>query len=259
MSNDNPFSSSSNPFETPASNFSPHAPGEAVPISPQIFTLDYVVQTTKEIYMERFAPVFFSTLIFWGVSFVGGLPAQFAQGLMNPELGIVKDEAGLLLMAALWFFFYIISLVINVWILAGHTKFLMQVVRGETENYGVIFSGPNFLSLLGTSLLYYLMLGFGMVFFILPGIFLFTALWPCIYLVIDDRTNTLGSFGTAWEYTEGNRLTVFLLALVMILVSLCGLLLCCIGVIFAFPAILLGYVVAYFAITGQPTFLDARK
>src|SRR4029453_2532598 len=107
------------------------------------------------------------------------------------------------------------------------------------------------LPVLGVSILLGLAIGVGMLLCIVPGILLALMWWPAYYLVVDDKSPVMESFGKASEITKGNWGTAFLLGLLGFVIMLVGFLALCIGVIFAAPLCMTLWPVAYLMMSGQ--------
>jgi uncharacterized membrane protein len=75
--------------------------------------------------------------------------------------------------------------------------------------------------------------------------------WPSYYLVLDGRASVFESFAQAYNITEGNRVTTFLLWLLSIAVIIVGLIALCVGVIFAAPLVAMLWATAYLMMSGQ--------
>ncbi|MFH1267212.1 MAG: hypothetical protein ABIK89_15900 [Planctomycetota bacterium] len=68
-----------------------------------------------------------------------------------------------------------------------------------------------------------------------------------------NQAEIIESIELSMKVTQGNKLTLFLLGIVSFGLILAGFLMCCVGVIFTAPLATLMGVVAYLAMTGQPT------
>ncbi len=63
--------------------------------------------------------------------------------------------------------------------------------------------------------------------------------------MVDRDMGIMESFQYSSSITTNNRMNLFLLVLLSVLISIAGCLALCIGLIFAFPVIWLGWIVAY--------------
>ena len=79
-------------------------------------------------------------------------------------------------------------------------------VRGALKRFGPLF---------GTSFLYGMIAGIGLLFCAVPGVLAWVWLVVCVPVCMIEGVGPFESFQRSVELTEGNRLTVFLLALVL--------------------------------------------
>lgn len=86
------------------------------------------------------------------------------------------------------------------------------------------------------NLLYGLVCTLGMVFFLLPGIYLAVRLYFVIYLsAIHPELTIEETFKKSWKMTDGRFLQLFGYGIVSGLIAMSGLLLCCVGIYFTVP------------------------
>ncbi len=169
----------------------------------------------------------------------------------------------------------------GMWLGIGQALFFLKTARGQPAQVGDIFTGgPYFLSVLGGSILLGLMiLGIGLGCFLPPlllGLAIseeaavvlgllggVVALALCVYvglvfsqfyyLILDRNPGAVQALGLSRQITRGNRLTLFGIGLLCMLINLGGLLVCCVGVFVTTSYIMLLAPVIYLAMTGQPT------
>jgi phage FluMu protein Com len=183
------------------------------------------------------------------------------------------------------FFGGIISWLFSVWIWIGVAMGLLKIARGQETSIGDIFNGgPYFLRILGASILYGLMVGAVFAILFVPGmvavmlalqggdeaviIFALVGLglvcWiPALvvsliysqfyYLIIDQDVGIMESLSLSKQIMMGNKLTVFVIWVLMGLLNLAGILACCVGLLFTIPFTAMVNLVVYLAMTGQPT------
>ncbi|QGJ69624.1 Hypothetical protein PBC10988_13060 [Planctomycetales bacterium 10988] len=261
--------SGDNPFQTPQAG--PFHSEQGVPIPAEVTknTLDFgqVLGDSVKIYQEKFVPLFVSNLILLGwillvLAVLFGIPTAVAAAMVdsNPNGGPPGEPSGAVLLVIMVFGFFSVILypLALCWMLAGFNTYLFQLVRGEQPSFGVLFSGTNFLPYLGVLLLLSIAVNLGMCLLIIPGLFLALSLWPAPFLVLENRYSVMNSFKKAWELTEGNRLTMLLIAFILGLINGAGALLLYVGMLFTLPFVNLAVIVAYFMITSQPTYLQAE-
>jgi uncharacterized membrane protein len=144
---------------------------------------------------------------------------------------------------------------VDTFFLLGLMRFMLTVARGETVNFGDLFSaGP--IVVPGAIVVALLILGTaaGAVFCLVPGILFLLVFSQSPFMLVDRRTGIIESFRDSAAAMRGNLLTLFLLflvtsiAVVMFTVFTCGL-----GAILAAPFMSLLFAVVYLGVTGQQT------
>jgi predicted RNA-binding Zn-ribbon protein involved in translation (DUF1610 family)/uncharacterized membrane protein len=134
----------------------------------------------------------------------------------------------------------------------GQARLLLNVARGEKAEIGDLFSGGKyFLRMVGSSILFTLMIGVGFVACIVPGIILSLMFWPYVFVLIDDDPPGIDCLSRSRDVTKDNLGASFLLFLLFVGLVLLGFLALCIGVIFTAPLAALMFAVAYCKMTGQ--------
>lgn len=116
---------------------------------------------------------------------------------------------------------------------AGTYFVALRLVRGEEADLGEMFSGFRvFGRAFGVYVLYLLLVVIGIVFFVVPGLYLAVALAPAIFLVLDDHLPAVETLKKAWAMTKGYRGRIFVVALAVVGLNLLGLLALVIGIFF---------------------------
>lgn len=142
---------------------------------------------------------------------------------------------------------------VNWFLTIGIIKVTLDVARGKSVEYMEMFSGgPLFVRVVIVNILYGLMVMFGLLLFIVPGIYLAMKFWPAQYFVIDRDMEVMDAFRAAGEFTNGNKGQSLLLSLLSAAVSIVGFLALCVGFIVAYPIITLMWSVGFMMITRQP-------
>ena len=143
---------------------------------------------------------------------------------------------------------------VEAFIVAGATRFCLQVARGARPTLGEAFDGaPFFVPMLGAKMLFGLAVGVGFGFCLIPGLFLSMALMLYGPALIDQRTGPIEALKTSWSLFQQGPANFVFLWLLFLGVSLLGLFACCIGfVIVSTPMIWLASTVAYLKATRQP-------
>lgn len=116
---------------------------------------------------------------------------------------------------------------------AGLYALMLRVHRGEAAVFPDLFEGfREFGRAFGVYVLSVLAIGLGMVLLIVPGLILAVGLWPALYLVMDSELGVMDTLKEAWAMTDGYRLRLFGLGVVLFFFMLAGLLAFIVGIIF---------------------------
>ena len=140
----------------------------------------------------------------------------------------------------------ILSQFLSVFLSLGVTRIGLNLVSGREASLAMLFGGGSkLLPALGASILYWLMVAIGLMLLIVPGIYLALRYGQFMAAMVDRNLGIVDSFSYSSSITTNNRLNLFVLALLYILMLLAGCLAFCIGVLFAWPVILMSGFVAY--------------
>jgi uncharacterized membrane protein len=132
----------------------------------------------------------------------------------------------------------LISNVFSTFLALGFSKIALNLVSGKPFTIGMLFSGGNLL-LPGcvATLLFGLMVGVGLVLFIVPGIYLALRYGQFMLAMVDKNLGVMDSFQYSASITTNNKMKLFFLALLAILVILAGFLVLVIGLVVAIPVV----------------------
>jgi phage FluMu protein Com len=145
---------------------------------------------------------------------------------------------------------------LQTFLLIGQTIVFLKVVRGQPTEFGDVFRGGHyFLRALGSGILFGLMIAFGLLLLIVPGIIAGLMFWPYLYVLVDTDAPGVDCLARAREITRNTWGTVFVLWLTALGLGMLGALACCFGTIFTAPLAFMLYAVAYCRMTGQRTVL----
>ncbi len=256
--------------------------------APRQITYDEVFSKTWAIFKEQWLMTCAAILIVGGVN----MGLSFVQNVIVQILDATNAEQALVFVvqATLW----VLGWVVQIWLTIGQTMVLLDIARGREVNLGKLFSGgPLFVKCALAMLLLWLALaGIGITLVGIPaavvglamqdpagaavgaGVGILIAIVPFIIvslmfsqfqvLIVDRGLGPMESLRTSAEITNGNKLTIFVIGILLTVVAMiafvAGLLALCVGVIPAmigvggFGALLL--VVAYLCMTGQQVATD---
>lgn len=211
-----------------------------------------VLSTSWEIYKKR-----------WGITVGGMLVGYILINLCSVPQNVLQvigesmDAQG----NGDGFLFMILSLCLlplsiagQSFFMAGQTLLLFNVARGKHAELSDLFSGgPYFWRMLGCTILYGLMVFFGIVACLIPGLILGLMFYSYSYALIDEDAPGISSLSRARAASKGNLGALFIIGIAMFGVYVLGLLMLCIGAIFTYPLGSLFFAVAYCKMTGQQT------
>lgn len=85
------------------------------------------------------------------------------------------------------------------------------------------------------SILYFLIVVFGILLLIIPGIYLYIRLQFYDYFIVDKKSGIIESLKRSWAITQGNVWNLFLFDLLLVLINLLGALLLIVGLFATVP------------------------
>lgn len=248
-----------NPFAAPESDLMPdESEDESSDRSRRhrVIEAGDVISTSWEIFKRDMGLVIAGWLVFNVLNFASSLPQSVFDivggvfdGQGDKDTGAVFHILGVCLMP--------LGLAGQVFFQAGLIRFLLNVVRGEPMNIGDLFTGGRFFwRLLGSTIIYGLIVVVGTMACIVPGIILALMFAPFGYLLVDEDLPGIDCIGKSREVTKDNLGALFLLAIAAFGINVLGILALCIGTIFTGPLTTLFFAVAYCKMTGQRTAED---
>jgi hypothetical protein len=152
----------------------------------------------------------------------------------------------------------ILSLLLGAFMNGGLCLFLLKLVRGEGAEITDIFRGGRYFGrMLLCTICFAVMVGFGTVACVIPGIILSLMFLPYQFVLVDrDPSDLLGALSQSKQVTDGHKLQLLVISFAIMIISIIGLLACLVGTIFTLPLVNLIWVVAYMRMTGQRTIVD---
>ncbi|MEX0610989.1 MAG: hypothetical protein WD229_02610, partial [Pirellulales bacterium] len=147
------------------------------------------------------------------------------------------------------------------WLQAGAIRFFLGVSRlGDAPLSELFSAGSAAVFLCGARLLLGVLIGLGTLACLVPGILLFLMFSQVSYAVVDRRSGIIEAFHLSRRLTEGHKLELVVVYLVMMALSyLAGMVPCGLGVLFVAPYIQLLLSVTYLFLSGQSTAVSAAS
>ncbi len=260
-----PPSDPSNPYAAPTSawtadsQISAGVALEEIPPGSEPINVGACVKRGFDLVVRNIGMVLAITLIggviFYAIStalqFIG-IATGAVGPVMEPPAGASPEQAMAAAMAQMgsfgWFSVVssLIQQAVTTFLTLGATRVGLNLVSGKEISVEMLFGGgKKFLPAFGASILYMLMVWVGLIFLIFPGIYLALRFGQYMPAMVDRNLGVFEAFSYSSKITKNNRVNLFLLALLGFLIAIAGCLALCVGLIFAFPVIILSNFVAY--------------
>lgn len=154
-----------------------------------------------------------------------------------PVVGVFVIYSLLTSMGSMWGddvgFGELLVFIISGPITAGTYMYALRLIRGGESEIGEMLRG---FQVFGKAFivftLYSVMVIVGLIFLIVPGVYLAVALMPAMFLVLDDDLGAIETLQKAFEMTTGHRGRIFIVLLAIVGLNLLGLVALLVGVIF---------------------------
>src|SRR6185369_13741010 len=144
--------------------------------------------------------------------FVSTLPSGVISGIRGGIVGAltasgsVDSTALMLINGGGSLISYLISIIVQAYMLGGIVHFALRVARGEKPEFGVVFSGGRFFApMLGATLLYTLGITVGFMACLVPGLFLFAGWIAYSAFVVDKGLGGVEALKASWQATTPYR------------------------------------------------------
>jgi len=147
----------------------------------------------------------------------------------------------------------LIGLLVGSYMAGGIASFVLKVARGQPVSFGDVFSGGKYFGkMFVAGIGFFIAVAIGAVLCIVPGYIVALGLSLYSYVVVDQGLSGVDALKKSWEMTKGHKVTLFLMALLSILVVIAGAIACGIGVLLgSMPVLLLANAYAYLRIKGE--------
>jgi hypothetical protein len=191
--------------------------------------------------------------------FVSALPSFVLSGIRGGVVGALSasGSADPMVIAAIngggSLVSYLVSIVVQAYILGGVVQFALRVARGEKPEFNVVFSGGRFFApMLGGTMLYTLGITVGFAACIVPGLFLYAGWIAYSAFIVDKGLGGTESLKASWQATTPYRTNIMVYGLLSALVGIAGALACCIGALLvSFPLLMIGNAYLYLKLIGE--------
>jgi DNA-directed RNA polymerase subunit RPC12/RpoP len=235
-----------------------------VSTEPQRFEIGVVLSRTWDIFKQDLGLVVGSQLVLGLLTFAAFIPGigLFLAGILTMDQGPAGPDIQPMniILFAVGGLLALVGMAVAQWLLAGNTKLMLGLVRGEEVGIGTLFQGGRFFwRLLGCSLLYQGMVSVGQQLCVIPAFLVMIFFWPFQYLLVDDDLPHIQALFDAPKWSQPSWLSTIGLGFVQVGIAILGLLALGIGLIFAGPFITLSWCVAYDEMRGGTRVADEME
>lgn len=170
------------------------------------------------------------------------LPLAFLEGKQG-------DPRGMVCLAGIWFILRgcaIFFSVVREWLTLGWVKIGLQEYDTATRSYRQLFSMANrlFRSSIA-SVLYYLMVIVGLLFFIVPGLYLSIRYYFYKFVIVDKNSSIRDAFSTSAQLTSGAFWYLLAFSMLVLFINWLGMIAFGLGWLFTFPVTVLAQTWVY--------------
>lgn len=142
--------------------------------------------------------------------------------------------------------FGIINQIFNMFINLGMLRVWLNLASGKAASVGMIFGeGRKLLVAIVASIIYGLAVALGLILLIVPGIYIALRYGQYMNAIVDKNLGIMESLQYSSNLTTGNRMSLFVLAILCMLVMIAGFLAFCVGIFVAMPIVSLAAAVSY--------------
>ncbi|WP_417384375.1 hypothetical protein [Gimesia sp.] len=179
-----------------------------------------VFSRTWELYKANLGSLIGIHIIAYVLYVVGAMAIFMALGAVGFAVVLMLARVDPTLMFVGMVVLYILGLFLILcfvsYLILGLLNFLLQLVRNEYPGMGEIFSGGPFVGrMILCSIVFTLAYFAGVICLIIPGLIVFFMFFPYPYLLIDRNLPGIDSFTESRKITDGNKMTMFLIYLIM--------------------------------------------
>lgn len=190
------------------------------------FSIKALFNQSFEDYKKNWGLFVLATLVIFLASMIGSfseLSHQASGGFFTFGGGIIN----------------ILATLLGIFLQLGLMKMLFNLVDGKEYKLEDLFNGPNswrhYLYFAVASILYSALVGFGMLFLVIPGLIMMVGFLFVQYLVAEEKAGIFESFKISWKMTAGNRWKIFWFLILIILFNILGALALLIGLFITIP------------------------
>lgn len=241
-----------NPYQAPASSWVEAQPAAGEEIIPGSDPIDPMacLKRAWELTKRHFGLLIGAGLIYGILS--GGFDAATSAALgLNTQAELeAESEFGLASQASvptgLALLQWVLSSLVDLFLGLGLARIGLNLVSGKAADISMLFGeGRKLVPMVAASIMYYAMVVVGLILLIVPGIYLALRFSQFGVAIVDKDMGAIESLKYSARLTEGNKMNLFGLYVLCILVVLAGILALLVGLLAALPVVYLAPYVAY--------------
>jgi hypothetical protein len=232
-----------------------HDPFAAGSQGPTTIDVGDLLTRTWNIYSKNLAQLILGGIVLLAVSLAMLIPFFLVLGVAVAIAGALADRGreplGAVVVIAALLVFLLACFVASGWIYGGFLRWMLKIARGQPNSLTDLFTGGRYLVRLASAgFLFTLAVFVGYLMCIVPGVLLSLIFSQFAWLIVDREARVMESFSRSRQITEGNRLQLFLLALLVIVINgIAGLV--PFGCLFTMPFVLMLMGVTYLRLSGE--------
>lgn len=240
-----------NPYQAPESSWMDQvsqvgapAMGEEIVPGSQPIDIGDCVKRSFELTKRHFGMLVGVGVVYFVLSALSGAVTELAVLPFGGSLDETKETPPAAV--AVGFVMNILSQIFTLWLGLGLVRIGLNVVSGKEVAIGMLFGeSGKLLTAILASILYYAMVIGGLILLIVPGIYLALRFGQYQNAIVDKNLGVFDSLKYSSRITEGNKMNLFGLGIVGVLIILAGVIALVVGLIFAIPVAWLSTMVAY--------------
>lgn len=155
---------------------------------------------------------------------------------------MIQEIDSVFIALLVYFIYLFVSTVINM----GIIKISLKIHDNEKiKSDDLIASYPLFLTFMIASIISSLLIFFGLIAFLIPGIILAIKFFFVDYLIVDKKLGPIESLKKSWQITKGNKWNLFLFILLLAFINILGFICLIIGLLITIPTTLMATAFVY--------------
>ncbi len=237
----NPYAA---PVTSPENLLAPLTGGTMIEIEPGSVDLEVMGCLRKgfELTKRHFGTLMLIGFVYFVVSILIGAVEGLISNLLVPqntgESGVVFHPLMIPIKLA--------SSLVSVVLAAGLTRASLNIVSGSKATVGDLFSQiGKVVTLSLATLLFYIMLGFGFLLFIVPGVYVALRFGFFVSAIVDRDLGPIEALKYCYRITTNNALSLFGLFILSMVIIIAGMVALFFGLLVAIPVVTLAFSVAY--------------